>query len=334
MKKSLFPILLFLIFFLLLPFFPTVARNYYLQIAIFLFMNIVMAQSYDIVGGYMGYINLGHITFFAVGAYAFGILFNVGLAFPVAMVLSTLCSVVFAAIISYPFFRLRGAYFALAAFGLVKLMEHITINLSGLTGGSNGLKIEAADRTLAVYYITLAVVVAVILCSWLIARSKLGLAIKTIREDEEVALDFGVPTFLAKAQALMISSAFPGIIGALYTWYINYIIPDDIFALQRALVPIAMAMLGGTGLLIGPVIGAALLYGTEEVIWTNLAHISGSSLPLPDPLPLVLESLGAMPGALVGLVIVLVGLFMPGGLARLAPVERLLARIGMREEDK
>ena len=109
MKKSLFPILLFLIFFLLLPFIPTAARNYYLQIAIFLFMNIVMAQSYDIVGGYMGYINLGHITFFAVGAYAFGILFNFGVVFPIALALSALCSVVFAAIISYPFFRLRGA---------------------------------------------------------------------------------------------------------------------------------------------------------------------------------------------------------------------------------
>ncbi|MCH7477008.1 MAG: branched-chain amino acid ABC transporter permease [SAR324 cluster bacterium] len=313
MKKPHFIILMVVGALLIFPFAPIEARNYYLQLTIFLFSAIVMAQSYDFVGGDMGYINLGHITFFAVGAYGFGILFNTGLSFPVSLVLALAMVILFAALISYPFFRLRGAYFSLATFGLVKLMEHITINLNWLTGGSSGLKIEAADRTIAVYYLSLALVVAVIACKWAVGRSRLGLAMKTIREDEEVAQDFGVPTFWTKAQALTISSVFPGIMGSLYTWYINYIITDDIYSIAGALTPIAMAMLGGSGLLIGPVIGAVFLYGAEELILINLEHLQG---------------------AILGLVIVLVGLFMPGGLARLAPVERLLASIGMRQEDK
>ena len=296
----------------LLPLAQIDARNYWLQVLTFLFLNIVLAQSYDIVGGQMGYINLGHITFFGVGAYAFGILFNQGAGLLGSLVLAAGLVVAFAALISYPFFRLRGAYFSLAAFGLLKLMEHLTINLGWLTGGSNGLKIAPADRVVPVYYLSLGVVAAVLLTAWLLGRSRLGLAIQTIREDEEVARDFGVPTFRVKAQALMISSVFPGVMGALYTWNINFIDPDQVYGLKIALTPIAMAMLGGSGLLIGPVLGAGFLYAAEEVIWTKVAHLQG---------------------AMLGLVIVLVGLFMPGGLARLAPVQRLLGRMGLATEE-
>ncbi len=298
---------------LLLPLAHLDARNYILQILVFLFLNIVLAQSYDIVDGAMGYLNLGHICFFALGAYGFGIAYNAGLAFPLALGLAVCVVLCFAAVISYPFFRLRGAYFALATFGLVKLMEYVTINLGWLTGGSNGLKIDPAERTVPVYYISLAVVVAVLLLSWGIRRSRLGLAMAAIREDEEVARDFGVPAFRVKAQALMISAVFPGVMGGVYTWYVNFINPDQVFGLKIALTPIAMAMLGGTGLLVGPVIGAVFLYLAEEVLWTHLAHLQG---------------------AILGLVIVLVGLFMPGGLARLRPVARLLARLGWAEEER
>ena len=297
---------------LLLPLIPMDARNYLLQVLAFLFLNLVLAQSYDLMGGTMGYLNLGHIAFFGVGAYAFGILLNRGLPFLLSLPLAVLLVVLFAAIISYPFFRLRGAYFSLATFALVKLMEHVTVNLSWLTGGSNGLKIPAADRTLPIYYLGLIAVAVVILCSWQIRRSRLGLAMKAIREDEGVARDFGVPTFKVKAQAMMISSIFPGVMGGLYTWQLNFIIPEDIFGLKLALTPVAMAMLGGSGLLIGPVLGAVFLYAAEEVIWTNLAHLQG---------------------AVLGLVIVCVGLFMPGGLGRLPWMERLLTRMGIHEED-
>jgi branched-chain amino acid transport system permease protein len=289
------------------------ARTYLLQVAIFLFMHIILAQSYDLVAGYMGYVNLGHIAFFGLGAYSFGILFNAGLPTWSVLLLVAAVGVVFAALLSVPFFRLRGAYFSLAAFGLVKLMEYLTNNLGWLTGGSNGLKIAPANRTVTVYYLSLLLVLAVIFTSWVIGRSRLGLAMQSIREDEDVARDFGVPTRRIKSQVLMISSIFPALMGGLYTYTLNFIDPEQVYGLRIALTPIAMAMLGGSGLLIGPLVGVVFLYTAEELIWTNLEHLHG---------------------AILGLVIVLVGLFMPGGLARLPVVAGIVDRLGLAEEDR
>lgn len=129
-------------------------------------------------------------------------------------------------------------------------------------------------------------------------------------------------------------AASSGIVGGLYTWYINYIISDDIFGLAGALTPIAMAMLGGTGLLIGPIVGAIFLYSTEELIWDNLAHLPNLMNDPPAFLAGAVEALSEMPSAMVGLAIVLVGLFMPGGLVRLAPIAWVLDRVGLLEDDK
>lgn len=298
---------------LALPWLPLAGGGYAVKVLTLLLIYVVLAQSYDIVGGTMGYVNLGHIAFFGLGAYACGIAFNAGLALPGALAAGMAVVMAFAALISYPFFRLRGAYFSLAAFGLVKLMENVTINLRWLTGGSNGLKVAAADRTLPMYYLTLGLAAATILAGWLVNRSRLGLAMKSIREDEAVARDFGVPTLRIKTQALVLSACFPALMGGLYMWYFNFIEPAQVYGLKIALQPVAMALLGGSGLVVGPVLGAALLYALEEFIWTHVEHLQG---------------------AILGLVVVLVGLFMPGGVARLAPVQRLLERIGLREDDR
>ncbi|HEX7927296.1 MAG TPA: branched-chain amino acid ABC transporter permease, partial [bacterium] len=259
------------------------------------------------------YVNLGHIAFFGVGAYAFGIAYNAGLSLVPCLLMSAVVVAIFAGLISYPFFRLRGAYFSLASFGLVKLMEYVTSNLGWLTGGSNGLKIVAVDRTYPVYFMTLALALVAIAATWAINRSRLGLAMKAIREDEAVARDFGVPTYWVKTQALVISSIFPALLGGIYMWYFNYIAPSEVFGLKIALQPVAMALLGGTGLVLGPVVGTVFLYVMEEMIWAYFPYMQSS---------------------LLGLVIILVGLFMPGGIVRVAPIERFLRRVGLLEEDK
>ena len=296
---------------LLPPFLPIDARNYLLQVLIFLYINIVLAQSYDILGGQMGYINLGHITFFGLGAYGLGVFYLRGVPFLVGLPLSVLLVMLFAALISVPFFRLRGAYFSLAAFSMVKLVELFVINLGDLTGGSNGLKIDPADRNVAMYFICLALVLLMALTAWLVTRSRFGLALRSIREDEDVARDFGVPTVWIKTRAMVLSSFFPALLGGAYTWYINFIDPEQVFGLKIALTPVAMAMLGGSGLIAGPIVGAIILYGAEQLFLTQLDHLHG---------------------AFLGLVIVLVGQFMPGGVMRLGLVRRGLARLGWESD--
>ena len=297
---------------LALPWLPADSRIYYMQELTMGFLYAGLAQSYDLVGGLLGYINLGHIVFFGLGAYTTGILFNLGMPLIGGLAASILVAGAFAALISIPFFRLRGAYFSLATFALVKLMEHVTDNLRDLTGGSSGLKILAGNRVLPMYYVTLALLAAAMATSWAVGRSRLGLGMKSIREDEGVARDFGVPTTRIKAQALVISTVLPAALGGLFTWYINFINPGEVFGLKLALQPVAMAMLGGSGLVIGPLIGTAFLYGLEELIWTRFEFLQG---------------------AMLGLVVVLVGLFMPGGIARLKGVERALERLGLKEDD-
>jgi len=313
MKPTLLALVVVVLALVVLPFVDFEARTYVLRVITMGFIWLVLAQSFDIVGGTLGYVNLGHIAFFGVGAYAFGITYNAGYSLVPCLGMSVVVVALFSGLISYPFFRLRGAYFSLASFGLVKLMEYVTNNLGWLTGGSNGLKITAADRVLPVYLLTLGLALLAIASTWLINRSRLGLAMKAIREDEVVARDFGVPTYRIKAQALVISSVFPSLLGGLYMWYFNYIAPSEVFGLKIALQPVAMALLGGTGLTIGPLAGTVFLYVMEEVLWANFPYFQGSML---------------------GLMIVLVGLFMPGGIVRVGPIERLLRRIGLLEEDK
>src|SRR3972149_11459203 len=141
-----------------------------------LLWHIVLAESYDLVGGQMGYLNLGHACFFGVGGYGFGILFNQGLPLGLALLAGTALAVLFAAGMSIPFFRLRGASFALAAFGLVGLMELVATNLRDLTGGTHGLYIKPGFRDVPAYYAALAIAAGAILTNFFVTRSGFGLA--------------------------------------------------------------------------------------------------------------------------------------------------------------
>jgi branched-chain amino acid transport system permease protein len=142
-------------------------------------------------------------------------------------------------------------------------------------------------------------------------RSRLGLAMASIREEEEIAFDFGVPVQRIKTTAMVIAASFAGLMGGFYTWYTIFINPSMVFGTEIALLPVAMAMLGGSGVIIGPVIGAVFLLIVEETLWTRFAYLHTAAY---------------------GLVILCVGLFMPGGLVRLGPIRRFLVRVGLFNE--
>jgi branched-chain amino acid transport system permease protein len=270
--------------------FPAFNLPYLNTFLIILFMYVLLAESYDLLGGYTGYINMGHIAFFGIGAYTFGILWNKGVSLYLSFFGGALAAVIFALLISFP---------------------HLTLNLSSLTHGSDGLKVIEGNRMIPMYYLSLLLVVAVIVVSYLITRSKLGLAMASVREEEQIAFDFGVPVQQIKTTAMVISASFAGLMGAFYTWYTIFINPSMVFGTEIALLPIAMAMLGGSGVIIGPVIGAIFLFIVEETLWTRFAYLHTAAY---------------------GLVILFVGLFMPGGLVRLKPFRRLLVRVGLYQE--
>ena len=289
---------------------PWLAVSYTLTLVFFLSVYLTLALSYDIVGGYLGYMNLGHSTSFGLGAYTTAILLNHGFSLILALGLAILLAAAFAAMVGYPLFRLRGAYFALATFGLISLVEVVTINLRDLTGGSGGISTPPGNNMLLAYYLVLAVAAGTIVLSYQVARSQFGLALFSIREDEEVAQAFGVPTSLYKCLALVISSIPASLVGGIYVWNMTYISPPAVFGLEIALSPIVMAMLGGTGTILGPLVGAIFITLVQEFLWTKVPffHL-----------------------AMYGIVLVLVGLFLPGGLVRTRWIKPVIQRLGLGE---
>ncbi|MGH8066012.1 MAG: branched-chain amino acid ABC transporter permease [Candidatus Entotheonellia bacterium] len=283
---------------------PFAVGRYVVTLAFLLWVFIALAESYNLVGGYLGYMNLGHSSFFGVSAYAFGILYAQGVPFLWAWLAGMGCSVAFAAAISVPLFRLRGAYFAVASFGLITLLELLAHNVADLTGGAAGLSLPPGDRLTPAYYLSLAVAAGSVALVASVGYSRLGLALMSLREDEEVAAVFGVDAFRFKATALILSAIPPGLTGGVYAWQLTYINPSTVFGLEIALVPIVMAMLGGVGHVWGPVVGALFITLVEEFLWTKMPYLHLTTY---------------------GVVLLLVGLYLPGGLVRLRWLAGLLS---------
>jgi branched-chain amino acid transport system permease protein len=295
-KPVIFPLSLYLLVGLAFCLLPYVVGRYVVTLIFLLWVSIALAESYNLVGGYLGYMNLGHSGFFGVSAYTFGILYTQGVPFPWAWLAGMGCSVAFAVAISVPLFRLRGAYFAVASFGLITLLELLAHNFGALTGGAAGLSLPPGDRLLPAYYLSLAVAASSVALAALVSRSRLGLALMSLREDEEVAAVFGVHALRYKTMALVLSAVPLGLIGGIYTWQLTYINPSVVFGLEIALVPIVMAMLGGVGHVWGPVLGAVFITLVEELLWTKMPYLHLTTY---------------------GVILLLVGFYLPGGLVRL-----------------
>jgi branched-chain amino acid transport system permease protein len=287
-------------------FLPFAAGRYVVTLGFFLCVSIALATSYNIVGGFLGYMNLGHSSFFGVSAYTFGILYIAGVPFLWAWLAGMASAVAFATVMSVPLFRLRGAYFAVATFGLITLLELLTHNFAALTGGAAGLSLPPGDRLLPAYYLSFAVAAGSVVLVALVGRSRLGLALMSLREDEEAAAVFGVHAFRCKALALILSAIAPGLIGGIYTWQLTYINPSTVFGLEVTLVPIVMAMLGGVGHVWGPVLGAVFITLVEELLWTKLPYLHLTTY---------------------GVILLLVGFYLPGGLVRLRWQRGMLAKL-------
>src|SRR5262245_34605704 len=205
-KPAILPVSICLLGGLALALLPLVVGRYVLTLAFFLWVFIALAESYNLVGGFLGYMNLGHSSFYGVSAYTFGVLYAEGTPFVWAWLAGMGGAVAFAAAISIPLLRLRGAYFAVASFGLITLLELLAHHFADLTGGAAGLSLAPGDRLLPAYYLGLTVALGSVALAASVRRSRLGLALMSMREDEEVAAVFGVHGFRYKALALILSA--------------------------------------------------------------------------------------------------------------------------------
>ena len=229
---------------------------------------VALAYGWNVIGGYTGYVSFGNVVFFGLGMYCSALL---SAAHIDNLILDVLLAVVvnatFAAVVGLPVLRLKGHYFGIATLGLALAVQDIVGNLD-VFGGTGGLAVKQVDQAhFSIYYYAAWLVAAgAIGATYLIARSKLGYAFVAIRENEDAAAVLGISATKFKVIAWAISAAFAGAAGAVYSPGNGFVDPSIAFAEDSNVFPIAMTILGGTGTVAGPFIGALILSGVNEVL--------------------------------------------------------------------
>ncbi|MEP9349471.1 branched-chain amino acid ABC transporter ATP-binding protein/permease [Xanthobacter sp. KR7-225] len=289
---------------------PQLGVPYVTSLAFTFLVFFVLAQSWDWIGGLAGYVNLGHFAYYGIGAYAFSIALVSGVPTPVCFLIAAAAVAMIAALLSFPLFRLTGDYFAFATLAVLPLAELLAFNLVPLTGGADGIVLPPRYVLVPAFYTAVGLAVVTFALSVLLARSRFGYALKSIRNDEQAAEVVGIRIFPAKRAVMVLSGAFAALAGAVHAWQLSYIDPPTVFGLNVALVPVAMALFGGSGLLWGPLVGVVLLFSVQQYLLVNMTMLHAT---------------------VYGLIILLIGRFMPGGLlrasvARATPLLRGLTR--------
>jgi branched-chain amino acid transport system permease protein len=292
---------------------PPVLPSTWLLVMFLSFLWLILTANYDVLDGFLGHINLGQGAFFGLGAYVTTMLLNVaavqalgGLALVVAALVAVVSAALFAAVMAVPLFRLKGLYFAIATLILIFLLQVLALNLGDLTGGSYGLYVPPRFfvSTFVAYYVALAVAIVSVAFNYHLSRSTLGLAFRCLKEDEDGADSIGLHPLRYKTIALVLASVPSAAGGVLFALNAGFIDPTIALGVERSLLPPLMALLGGTGMVLGPVFGTAIIRIIETVFFHYLR------LPVPSML-------------FFGLTLMVVALLIPEGLLRSPRVRRL-----------
>lgn len=249
--------------------------NYWLHMLLFIFMNVAIASSWNIIGGYAGYISLGHNVFFAIGGYTAAILFAYfGISPFIAFPLAGLIAMAIGFVVGLITLRTRGPTFIISTIALV-LLTKILLDNWRYVGGANGISLPLLDLPVDLvkfpfYYLMLLLAVGAVYLSFRIRRSKLGLGLRAISQDEVKAEVAGVPTRLYKTLAFALSGLFIGMAGALWGYYLTYLSPVIFLSILVGAKFVLMTILGGRGTVSGPVVGAIVFIVVNELFVAQL----------------------------------------------------------------
>jgi branched-chain amino acid transport system permease protein len=288
--KALFGGIFLVIFLTVLPFFT--ARNDLLNLGVQIFLAIALAQSWNLLGGYAGQINLGHAAFFGLGALATRALWVGGMPLLLALFGGAALATTFGLLIGGPAFRLRGAYFAIGTLALAEILRITVGNLMPEISTIPAAML-ASYNILPRYYLTLTVAVLCVAVGALLMGSRIGLGIQAVREDEAAAEASGVGAFRHKLLALTISTALVGLTGGAFAYYHVSYYPQHTFSPSWTFDAVLIAFIGGVGTVHGPVLGALFYVILKEILAVRLVELHL---------------------LVFGVLFILVVLFLPGGL--------------------
>ncbi len=246
---------------------PYYVDQYYALVVFQALEYIALAQAWNLLAGYGGLVSLAPAASVGIGAYTAAVLANhFGLALPLLIVAGGIVAALFALLVSVPMFRFRGLYFAIATLVLATALGVFMVNWNGL-GGAVGLFLTTyAPTVLQLYYYALALAVITIVIVFVVLRTRLGLSLRALRDDEDTAQEIGVSTFRTKLWVWVVSSFLIGMVGGLQAVKIGTVEPYGAFSLVWTINIVSTTIVGGIGTIIGPIIGAGFTVWLGEAL--------------------------------------------------------------------
>ncbi|WP_433868826.1 branched-chain amino acid ABC transporter permease [Saccharopolyspora sp. CA-218241] len=292
--------------------FPGLAPDpFILSVGVVIMSYAVLATSWNFVGGFTGYISLGHASYAGLGGYATALLvLHTGLNPWVALLLGSAAVAAIAVPVGIASLRVRGASFVIVSLALVLILLLVFQSWSEVTGGSNGLRlprpfgedVPRPEQHARFFYLHGVLLAVALLCWWAIDRSRFGTGLKAIREDEDKAQALGVPTFRYKLIAFVLSALFTALGGGLYALWFGFLDPIFQFSILTGSYMVLMSLLGGLRSLFGPALGAVIVgyameyfkneYGDTQIHLVALGLLLGAVvLFMPDG---IIPALGSL----------------------------------------
>ncbi|MDR2006597.1 MAG: branched-chain amino acid ABC transporter permease [Acidaminococcales bacterium] len=266
------------------------------RVAFFYYMMfwVVMASSLNLIFGLTGYLPFGYVVFYGIGSYATAFAWSTfGVNIFMAILFGGLSAAIMAMLFS-PTLRLKGVYFAIVNSSCALTVKTIISSMPDeWLGGSAGYNLSKIYDPETAYYAMLLLMIVTLYIAYHITRSRLGIALKSIKQDRTAAEVLGIDTVRARLRIWIIAAFLPGLAGGLDAWYTSVVDPETAFSMLITAKSVLYGMFGGFSTVTGPVLGAVSMYTLDDVIW--------GLFPMFDAF-------------LIGLVMLLLILYLPKGL--------------------
>ena len=271
---------------------PFVTNFYVTELMFTGLVFVILGVSWNLLAGYAGQISLGHAAFFGMGAFVSAWLTtpsgadlpeSIQLPVLLAVLVGGLAAAFISLVVGPIIFRLRGHYFAIGTLALAAIIQLVMQDQREYTGGATGYFVDigpveelvpALTAEATMYLITLAVTVVTVLVTYRIVESPTGLGMKAIHDDEDAASGLGVNPLKYKMYAFVVSSFFAGLAGALYAQYTLYINPGSTLDIVWTIDTLVIVILGGMGTMAGPLLGAGLFLGLDNLLSSVVGELS------------------------------------------------------------
>jgi branched-chain amino acid transport system permease protein len=282
-----------------------VKRDSIINLALLVLLYTSLASSWNILGGFAGQTNLGHAAFFGIGSLLTRFLWLGGWSLIPSLLVGGLVAVSFALLIGFPAFRLRGVYFAIGTLALAQVL-YIVVGNTASEISSLPAESLATYQLVPRYYLVLGLAILTVGTAFILRKSRRGLGIMAVREQEDAAESLGVNALRHKLLALSLSAFLAGLTGGAFAFYHVGYYPQLPFAPEWTFDAVMMTYIGGVGTVVGPVIGAVFFVVVREILALKVAD---------------------MHLIVFGVLFILIVLFLPGGLVDAwSKVRRALAR--------